>query len=281
MTSSYIERVRQQKAEMEAKAAKKGGSRVAFWKPSTKNVIRVLPTLNEEGEPTDFWREVFQHWNVKEEQGGPVLCPKKTVGFPEGEGCPVCDFVDALRKNKTSVAAQQVAKEVRAKETFLLPIIDLKDPVYKERDVASNDTLKLGDPKVQIYACPSTVFNDILGIIDTNSLDITSLTEGHDLAITKQEKAGNKQFATYSVTLMVKPTKAPVPEDFVTIGWKMTYKELVALVAEGKGGDFNTKKALGKGSEEEKEDDSFLNTDSSSEDDDLKRDMKAALGLDD
>ena len=122
--------VAQQKQKNDEHLNRSGGRASArFWRPENgDNHIRVMPQWKDDLDG-QFWREVHQHWNVSEDQKGPVLCPKET---PDLEGdCPICDLVQALRREaKSNPQAKQLANELRAKKTFFLNVVVDKDPVY-------------------------------------------------------------------------------------------------------------------------------------------------------
>lgn len=284
---SLMEKIKRQKAEFEAKQEKKnGGTRLPFWRPGAKrSTIRIMPPWATEGIFAEqFWRKAAQHWGVKDGMEGPVLCPKHTEGFEDGESCPICDFVTKLRADKSNIAAQSLAKDIRAKETYFMAVIDLKDPKYTDKDAIANESVKVGDPKIQIYACPPTVFNSIITVMESNEVDITSLTDGYDIFLEKSQASGkNSEYVKYTVTPAMKSTKAPVPEGFTTpaldsVGWKMSHKELSTLLSDGKGGDHL---ALTKGSSTEDSDDDggYLAGGSDDDGDDLKKQMESELGV--
>jgi hypothetical protein len=259
-----MDKIKAQKAIADANSQKAFGPRLPFFKIKASRVtIRVLPHWTTEGVfANQFWKEAGQHWNVKEDQTGPVLCPKSTEGFPSGESCPICDFANKLKADRNSISAQALYKEIRAKKTYFLAVIDLNDPVYTAKDKMNEET-KAGDPKVQIYSCPQGVFNDMISDMTENDIDITSLAEGYDVTIEKKERGGKADYTEYKVIVKKKSTKAPVPESFVTpslenIGWKMSTKELMALLAEGKGGKAA---AQLQASTEKEEETSYLSSD--------------------
>jgi hypothetical protein len=189
---SIFDIVDAQKKRTEEQLARGGGrSSAKFWKPEDgDNNIRIMPQWNA-NLGGQFWREVAQHWNVEENQRGPILCPKNTPDL-EGE-CPICELVATLRLDKSNVEAQRYMKDIKAKKTYLLNIVDLKNPVYTAQDVAEftqsrpdeEPTFKVGDPKINIYACPITIFDLILGIINTQRADITDLETGRNVRLRK------------------------------------------------------------------------------------------------
>lgn len=241
---SLIDKVRQAKARTEEKLSRGGGSGAQFWRPANgENRIRIMPSWTDEGE--EFWREVSQHWNLAEDQKGPVLCPKNT---PDMDGaCPVCELVEELRQDKSNLEAQALVKDIRAKTTYLLNIVDMKDPVYTANDVAEHKKnnpdrecpFEPGEAKVQIYACPTTIFDNILGIISSSGKDITHLGTGRNLIITKFPN--KDRFKTrYTCQPELDPTEAQVAPgtkfpELDKVGYAMEYEALLELLNKGVG----------------------------------------------
>lgn len=217
-----IEKLKKAQAEVQARMARGGGPSMKFWRPKEGvNRLRVLPPWTETGiHAGAFWREVWQHWNVSEE-GGPILCSKKTAGAEE-QDCPVCELVDRLKGSKSDVKAQELAKTMRAKVAYLMSVIDLAEPTYSAKDVAdwkkerpdSDCTFAAGDAKVQVYAATTTIYEAIANIVINNNLDITNLAEGHNIILTK---TGNKDpmKTRYSCSPDLRPSAAPLPADYV------------------------------------------------------------------
>lgn len=243
-----MSKIASQKAALEERLTPKSGGGAKFWRPNTgDNKIRIMPPWESEGFfEGQFWREVGQHWNVNPENKGPMLCPDKTPGL-EGE-CPVCEFVDTLRQDKGNVEAQELVKQIRAKTAYFLNVVDLSDPVYTAQDVAEytqerpdkDVPFEAGNPKIQVYAAPSTVFNQILGIIKVNQIDITDLSEGHDIVISKK---GAGLTTKYETQLIIKATTSDVSEDVTLndlskVGRVFKYDELLTALTSGVGGDF-------------------------------------------
>lgn len=228
----------------------RGSSKSAlFWRPADgPNVIRILPGwTDEEPYKGSFWREVAQHWNFYPDQKGPILCTKYTKDLDGA--CPVCEFVDALKQDKNNVKAQLLVKDIRAKTTYFLNIIDMEDPVYNAKDVAEYKKarpdkevpFKAGSSKIQVYACTKTIFNQILNFIMQGKHDITDLNEGNEITI---DKRGSGVTGTkYTVTPAFKGGPAELTEDaeFVAldqVGYTMPYEELLNTLSNGVGGDF-------------------------------------------
>lgn len=244
-----LAKLRKAQAEVQARTTR-GGPGMKFWRPQDGvNRIRILPPWTEEGEfAGSFWREVWQHWNVTEESG-PILCPKKTPGAEDND-CPICDFVDMLKNQKSDVKAQELAKDLRAKVAYLMSIVDLADSVYTAKDVADwkkerpekEAPFEVGDPKVQVYAATTTIYEQVASIILTNEMDITNREEGHNIILTKHGNK-NKMLTRYTVQPDLKKTKAPLPPEFTlpdlsSIGRFQPMDEMTKLLSEGPGGAF-------------------------------------------
>jgi hypothetical protein len=233
-------------------ADKKPGQSAKFWKAdSATNDLRVMPPWTEvEQYRGMIAREVFQHWGVSEEQKGPVLCVDKTEDL-EGN-CPICQFVKELYEDKTNVEAQELAKRIKAKAAYFMNIVDLSDSTYTAKDVAefkknrpdaTDLPFSAGDPKIQVYAAPKTVYDAILSIILKNNMDITDLENGYDIVLTKSGKGLNTK---YSVTPKLKPSASDVTADRALpaldkVGFVMKEGDMLKLLAEGVGATFVSK----------------------------------------
>jgi outer membrane biosynthesis protein TonB len=149
----------------------------AFFKPHKgTNLIRVLPAWNEEGIP---YKECALHYNVGERA---YACPKQVGGE-----CPICDFIDQLRKTGQADDLKLV-KELNASKRIYWNVID------KENEAAG----------IQIYACGRMVFKDILSIMaDPDYEDIIDPQSGYDLKI---EVSGEGLKTEYSVRPAAKPS---------------------------------------------------------------------------
>lgn len=245
-------KVLSQKQHLEERMARGGGkiSAIKWWKPSPgDNRIRVMPGWDVDGSfAGQFWREVAQHWNLSEEQRGPVVCTNRTPGL-EGE-CPVCLFVDELRADKSNVQAQELVREIRAKTTYLLNIVDTSDGVYTAQDVAEfkkarpdeDATFAVGDQKIQVYACPPTVFDQILGIIKINEKDITDFATGHDVVISKHGVGLKTRYETQLILSSTESTVSSIDAlpKLDTVGYVMEAGKLLDLLSGGVGGSFAT-----------------------------------------
>lgn len=250
--------VNAQKAKIEES---RGGSgpRAKFWKPDAgENVIRVMPKWDESLKGR-FWREVAQHWNVSEDQRGPILCPRDTPDL-NGE-CPICDLVQALKADKSNVEGKKLADDIRAKKTYLLNIVDQKDSVYTAADVAEfkqarpedDCPFEVGDPKIQVYACPTTVFESILGIMSTSGTNVTDLKAGRDIRIKKTPNKADRRKTRYEVYPSLDASDTGYGEtlelpNLSQVGFTLDTDGMYKLLSEGRAAQFL--KALPGGSSE-------------------------------
>jgi len=250
LDNKMLEKIKQQKEKMVASAPRMGTS-AKFWKPKEgDNPVRVMPCWTDQDPFVGaFWREVAQHWGVSPDQKGPILCVEKTP-FLEGS-CPICAFVDELRKDTGNVEAQELAKTLRAKIAYLVNLVDLTDPVYTAKDVAEfkkakpdvEVPFKAGSAKIQVYACPKMAFESILDKINTNAIDITDLEAGHDLIFNKTSTPGNAMLTKYKVEAKFKPSESAVTKedtipDLERVGFVMKEQEMLRLLAGGAGEDY-------------------------------------------
>jgi hypothetical protein len=247
---SVLDKVYKAKQESEERLTRGGGARAQFWKPRNgENRIRIMPPwTNEVVEFLDqFWRQVAQHWNVSEDQRGPVLCPKRTPGL--NDDCPICEFVDSIKKDKSNVQAQALVKDIRAKITFLYNIVDMKDAVYTAEDVAEWTKSRPGEDcpfqpgatKIQVYAAPLTVHDAILGVITANKKDITRLEDGRCVLLTRFPSKDPKK-TRYQVMPEFESSGFEVdPKEFNPLhqmGFTMNYEEMLDLLQTGAASDF-------------------------------------------
>ncbi len=282
-----LEKLLQMKAKLESQLSRGGGGPKAnFWQAkSGDNRLRLLPSWTNEGPHAgSFWREVSQHWGVSEDMKGPVICAQKT---PDLEGnCPVCEFVDYLKAQKDNPAAAALAYELRAKKAFFLNIVDLDDAHYTAQDVkdyikeneGKDPWFKAGQVKIQCYAAPITVFDAILGVMTKTKKDITNLTTGRSLTLTKHVTKGNSMLTRYEVVVDLdaeafdlEGTEIP---DLSQIGKVYTYEEVKKLLSDGVAANYGS---LSSGGAEKALTSNTTSPKVPSETDDIEARMKAAL----
>lgn len=231
------------KAKEEAQRATGGGrgaGRVKYWKPRDgKNRIRLMPPWSTDPSNVNagqFWREVYVHWSVgqngrDEENGASFSCPVKTPGGPGGH-CPICVQVDRLRATKDPVDAE-MAKDLRAKQRLYSNVVDLDDPTYTPADIGEwresqqdkdrECPFSVGDTKVQVWSYGPQIFKELLDVF-TDQIDITDLSKGHDVILTREGKGRETK---YRMRISPTPTKhnfvGPVAERLVDLDRLMPF----------------------------------------------------------
>lgn len=268
------------------------GPSIKFWKPKDgRNRIRIMPPWTDDGfHSGSFMREAAQHWQVSPDLKGPVLCRKNTPGEEERD-CPICDLVAELKEHKDDPAALELAKELQAKKTWFMSIIDLDDPEYTARDVAefkkdrpdADIQFVAGDAKVQVFAAGVTIVQRVLGLIVENGSDITDLNKGRNLILTK---SGKGMLTKYEITPDFNETAISVSTealpDLSKVGRGLSKEDAIKRLSEGKAADYvglyrrlaapaAQKAALPAGVP------AWVQESSPSQDDDLEAELKAAL----
>lgn len=159
------------------------------WRPEDNkdNHIRILPLA---GEDIPF-KETYWHWNVG---GKSALCPKYT----HGDDCPICDLVskmfDESDRTKDN-ALRDSARSLRAKLRPYVPIID-----------RSNE-----EQGPQWWPTSKSVYTEILTIIANPDFgDITNVTNGHDLVVTKLQPEPGRMYGMTKI--MARPKETPLSE---------------------------------------------------------------------
>lgn len=244
-----VSREKIEQAQAAAAAAQNSGNfqSVKWLKFDGKEMtLRFMPPWTDEGpNALQFWRIVAQHWHISDSMKGPVVCPKATPGM-NGE-CPICDFVDLLKAEETP-EAKELVKEIRAKFTYLFTVIDCNDPEYTKRDLMKFQKeypdkkeipFKVGDPKLQVYAAPFSVYNSVMSFFKKGG-DVTDLERGHDIIVSKSGSGINTK---YTVTPDLTPTACAIDEDnplinLDNVGITYTPEKLGALLSEGIGSDY-------------------------------------------
>lgn len=241
-------------AAHQATASLKGGNfeTTLFFKPQNGvNKIRIVPDWATTGPYAGlFWREVYQHWRVSEENKAPITCNRLTP-HTKDKTCPICEFLDTLKAKKGDPEADHLLKEMRAQQSFLIPVIDLTNPTYTKQDVlqyAEKNAQKEapfaeGDPKVQVFTASSKVHTDIVDMIVQNRLDITDPVSGRDIFIKKVPAKGPNDFTKYTVSSGLNPTPSPATSsvkipNLETVNRSFTVEEVRQLLATGPGGSF-------------------------------------------
>lgn len=159
------------------------------WRPEENkdNHVRILPL---EGEDIPF-KETYWHWNVG---GKSALCPKYT----HGDDCPICDLVskmfDESDRTKDN-ALRDSARSLRAKLRPYIPIID------RTQD----------ESEALWWPASKSVYTEILTIIANPDYgDITDLSSGHDLVVTKLPPEPGRMYGMTKI--VARPKQTPLAE---------------------------------------------------------------------
>lgn len=188
-----LNKIKQKRQEVEAKAAARAMGRPRFWSPkSGANRIRILPPWTAEGyNCNNFAREIYQHWLEIEGKRIPFTCPTKTPDL--GGPCALCDEVNRLRATNDPSDAE-TATEIRASQGYMSNVVDLDDPVFTQKDydtvVASGDEPKfeVGDTKVQVFQYGSMIHKQLMDNFVLLNTDLTDAVNGREVIINKTGK---------------------------------------------------------------------------------------------
>ena len=147
-----------------------------LWKVTDKShKVRLLPVHSDDN--IDFYgMTVHIHTNVGV-NGDQFLCPKRMLSSP----CPICKHQAELWDTEP-----EMAKDLYPQMRYLIWIVDLSVESSKQ--------------KTQIWSCPRTAMDDILGVSYKKATDeiinLANLEEGYALYFDR-EKKGNTSFSIY------------------------------------------------------------------------------------
>lgn len=152
-----------------------------------KNVRRVLPP---KGDNDVFWSEGFLHFGLGSDGKKTVTC-LETYG--EGKKCPICQYVEELKKSKNKEDKQLVDRIRRVKRTYIAVL---------NRDAEEEKPL--------VLPVGQTIMKQIVDLIcDPDYGDITDFEEGRDITITKSGSGLNTEYS-----VIAKPKTTVASEDF-------------------------------------------------------------------
>ena len=152
-----------------------------------KNVRRILPP---KGDKDVFWSEGYLHFGLGDDGKKTVTC-LETYG--EGKKCPICQYVEELKKSKSKEDKQLADKIRRVKRTYIAVL---------NRDA--------DEEKPLVLPVGQTIMKQVVDLIcDPDYGDITDFNEGRDITITK---SGSGLSTEYSV--IAKPKTSIASEDF-------------------------------------------------------------------
>lgn len=199
-----LDKVKQKQQEIEIQQNRQSNFR--FWTPkSGSNKIRLLPPWSSNGPNADqFEREVSMHFNIGPNESF-FICPRQTPKLPNPGDCPICDYVDSLRKSKDP-SDMELASVIMAKRKYYSNIIDCDDPVYKQSDVDewkanSKDPsrecpFKIGDTKIQIFSYGPQIYTQLINLFAELHMDLTDVEKGHDIIIKRDGKDRNTRYSS-------------------------------------------------------------------------------------
>lgn len=138
-----------------------------------KNVRRILPP---KGDNDVFWSEGFLHFGLGTDGKKTVTC-LETYG--EGKKCPVCRYVEELKKSKNKEDKQLADKIRRVKRTYVAVL---------NRDA--------DEEKPLVLPIGQTIMKQVIDLIcDPDYGDITDFNEGRDITITKSGSGLNTEYS--------------------------------------------------------------------------------------
>lgn len=234
-----LDAVRQAKAKLESQ----GGGGAAFAKlQQGKNIVRILfPKGNNE----NFYAEGFVHFGVGEEGKNMVTCPKT---FGEHNRCPICEYVDQLRKSKDK-NDKALAERIGRRKRVYINVID--------RDDDSDED----EPKVLPIGI--TILKALLDTMcDPDYGDITNPKEGRDVTITKKGQGLKTEY-----NVLPKPVTSPASKtlsedeledkmaDLEALFKEQSYDELAEMLHSGEDSDEDTAETSGGDAKGTNEDD--------------------------
>ena len=152
-----------------------------------KNVRRVLPP---KGENDVFWSEGFLHFGLGSDGKKTVTC-LETYG--EGKKCPICQYVEELKKSKNKEDKQLADRIRRTKRTYIAVL---------NRDAEEEKPL--------VLPVGQTIMKQIVDLIcDPDYGDITDFEDGRDITITKSGSGLNTEYS-----VIAKPKTTIASEDY-------------------------------------------------------------------
>ena len=138
-----------------------------------KNVRRILPP---KGDNDVFWSEGFLHFGLGSDGKKTVTC-LETYG--EGRKCPICQYVEELKKSKSKDDKQLADRIRRTKRTYIAVL---------NRDAEEEKPL--------VLPIGQTIMKQIVDLIcDPDYGDITDFEEGRDITITKSGSGLNTEYS--------------------------------------------------------------------------------------
>lgn len=163
---------------------KGGGYNADFDKlEKGNNVRRILPP---KGDKQVFWAEGYLHFGLGEDGKTTVTCLDT---FDDGEPCPICAYVEELKKSRSKEDKKLADNIKKTKRTYIAVI---------NRDA--------DEEKPMVLSVGKTILQPIIDLIcDPDYGDITDFHEGTDITI---KKSGTGMNTEYTVTPKRNPSVA-------------------------------------------------------------------------
>ena len=194
----------------------KGESNYGFDKlEQGKNVRRVL---FPKGSSDSFYSEGYVHFGLGAEGKKSVTCPKT---FGENKRCPICEYVESLKKSKDPEDAKLADRLRKTKRIYI--------------NVINRDS---DDETIKVLPIGRTIFKALIDVMcDPDYDDITKFDVGRDVTITR---TGQGLKTEYSV--LPKPKQSMTSEtktrdeldeempDLESLFKEKTYDELKAIL---------------------------------------------------
>jgi len=183
MKTSLLDRLRAEAKKLKEDAATRGNFEKVDWfyAAAGDNLLRILPHPKSKDE--FFFKEVRLHFMpFKKNNGSMVQVPVRCL-YDFDEKCPLClAFEKVVRTDK------EKAQGFRVTTRYLYNVIN-----YTER-------------KVQPYAAPKTVHEEVMGWLGEFNSDVSNVDTGRDFKISKKTVSGR---TSYSVKPSMKESAVP------------------------------------------------------------------------
>jgi hypothetical protein len=154
---------------------KSGGGNLAGWDKlkKGKNVRRILPP---KGDNDIFWAEGFVHFGLGSDGKTTATCLETF-----DEKCPICEYVEELKKSKNKEDKKYADRIKKTKRTYISVI---------NRDSEDDEEKPL------VLSVGKTILQPILDLIcDPDYGDITDFDDGLDITITKSGEGLNTEYS--------------------------------------------------------------------------------------
>lgn len=175
LSASLKERIAAKRKDIKAKSGLRAD---VIRVPPGKNKFRILPAHPSLGADAEFWADFGQHY-IKDLEGktkAVYVCTDRTFGRP----CGVCHALEVAGRSVTDDKEMEAVTESQCKRAeILVNVLHL------------NSSDKANVPQI-LQLTPST-FEKVLALMEEYD-DITSLTDGTDLILTREGTGLNTEY---------------------------------------------------------------------------------------